>query len=264
VYLDLDAYYNMLGNDPDEEDHEDWPADDTFDRALAKLQETSWYIYSSLVSSAAIEKVTSQFSQLQDPSPWNLFVNTLNCSMVSLQSKPDSDPSATSVPLDLDDEFGLWLADAINATEVSMIKGADGPSAGIGGFAFYVGLTPLVPDGNPPVPSPTSLFFTTDDGVLKDVFLPAVPPSMGLRDGATALILGVDPSKTASKDGDISLLDLARFVGLEGMFNSPFLAAIQSSISPCPATRSQRMGSGTRCGSSPSRHTKQPPVSSST
>ena len=247
------AFYTQQGTNIDEMDHEDWEVDESdLESEIAEADasltlatrprrqeepvtllppppnlptsDESWYIYASTIPKASIEAVTNRYTMTTQDTPWDAFVSTLHCGMFGLASNPSSDPQAIAIQLNTDDELSHWLQDVLKATDALMITNLD-PSRGIiGGFAFSLPLAPLDPAQK--LNDPVILLFSTDSTALQNSFKGSTPPDMGLRDGSTALMLGLDVS--LQKSATVTLDTLARFVGLDSLFKNPFLSVLGS------------------------------------
>ncbi|RDL32364.1 uncharacterized protein BP5553_08820 [Venustampulla echinocandica] len=234
--------YAQLGTNINEEDHDDWPVDEDISLAMRFLRgsakesgpdgsattadDDGWYIYSNNIPEAAIHAVTTRFSSIPADADWDWFVSTLHCAVISLVGDPLQDPLAPTIQLSVDDELVNWFQDVLNASNVTMIKNPQPApnSTIIGGFAVSVQLLPL--SGSKQVDDPVQLLFSTEDAALQNAFAGSQPPKMGLRDGETALVLGLDIQ--GRQPLTISLDILAQFVGLGGLFQNPFLSIIQN------------------------------------
>ncbi|KAB8349758.1 hypothetical protein FH972_023772 [Carpinus fangiana] len=152
---------------------------------------------------------------------------TLHCAMIGLSGDPSEINQGSSIQLNEQDELSFWFQDVFNTgpSNVLMIRSADPASGYIGGFAISMPLVPLRKTLST-TDSPVVLLFTTAEGALNNTFDGSTPPSMGLRDGSTALTMALD--NTSREPTSVTLEVLSRFVGLESLFENGVLSTLKN------------------------------------
>ncbi|KAI1872499.1 hypothetical protein JX265_005379 [Neoarthrinium moseri] len=258
------AFFSQAGTNINEMDHEDWEVDDgdakskatdlTLPKTLSHhklgsrqeeegnlpaapqgglvdLDIDGWYIYASQATSdiqdTDIQRATIQYLRVNQVSPWDGFMATLHCAAIGLASNPLEDATSSSIELLGKDELRGWFQDALGAANALVLKSTDTAAAGIGGFALTVPIATLTPPSPTKNDEPTPLLFTTDSMALANSFPDSQPPAMGLRDGATSIILGLDVSAARNDTMTLTLETLASFVGLEDILtHNPLLSVL--------------------------------------
>ena len=238
------AFYTQEGTNINEMDHPDWPVDvSTSEQLPTKTPGTAqfstswtiqpslpggdddtdnWYIYSSNIPQTSVEAVTQRYTILSPEDPWDGWIASLHCAVISLTADPGNDPEVQSTPLSGDDELACWFQDTLAATDVVMIKYTGSQAASVGGFAVSASL--VGSGGTQPEP-PIALLFSSGRNALSNAFAGSPLPPMGLRDGSTSLVMALDTRRR--KPETVSMATLATFVGLDDLFESPFLALLK-------------------------------------
>ncbi|MCJ1434524.1 hypothetical protein MMC27_003893 [Xylographa pallens] len=235
---EADTFDPGLGTNPDEMDDGNAYTDDgatlthTASQALPVLPgdpgpAAAWYIYSSVTSSSVITPVTQDYSQTTSSSAWDGIISTLHCAVLALNQDPTKIEVGSLVLLDPNDEWGAWMQDCVGAQGFSMIKSGVISDASIGGFEFITQLLPITSQkSNATTTTLPLLTFTTDQTVLANTFDPATPPPLGIRNGATALVFGLDPSKILQPpNSTIKVSDLIAWVGLNDLLSGTLIAS---------------------------------------
>ncbi|KAK6524174.1 hypothetical protein TWF694_005834 [Orbilia ellipsospora] len=237
------AFDPGVGTNPDEIDWDDenaYAGDDDLDAPALAPQglpiipddpsdsnpAAAWYIYSTATSSSVITPVTQDYSQTANTSSWDGIISTLHSAVLALTKDPTKTSPGEVVPVDPSDEWGAWLKDCVGAQGLSMITSGVSTDANIGAFEFITQLPPINPvESSSSSTTPPTLTFTTDEAVLTNTFSPATPPPFGIRDGSTALIFGLDASKTPPGN-TVTISELIAWVGLNDLLSDKFIAAI--------------------------------------
>ncbi|KAF3906714.1 hypothetical protein AA313_de0200109 [Arthrobotrys entomopaga] len=189
----------------------------------------AWYIYSTATLPSVITPVTEDFSQTADTSAWDGIISTLHCAVLALALDPTTSLPGVAIPIDQSDEWGAWMQDCLGAQGLSMITSGVSTDAFIGAFEFITQLSPINPTppdmANAPATTLPVLTFTTEETVLANTFSPATPPPLGVRDGSTALIFGLDASKTLP-ESTMTISELIAWVGLTDLLSDTFITEI--------------------------------------